>query len=132
MSIDSDGKEQQTFNAKSRFDEVSFKEIRRSSVDNAETRNGRDAMSKTLNTFGKFSTKADQKFKLDDCGGGSPVLQVRNAQTAMDSYTPINSGKRQAQDDAASQLSAAIQSVRSTKGRALENKKQIMDKFTFF
>ena len=43
----------QQFNAKSRFDEVSFKEIRRSSVDNAaEGRNGYDAMSKTMNNFG--------------------------------------------------------------------------------
>jgi hypothetical protein len=107
MSMESDGREQGTFNAKSRFDEVSFKEIRRSSVDNAETRNGREAMSKTLNTFGKFSTKADPKFKIDECGSGSPI-PVRNAQTAMDSYTPINSSKRKAQDDAASQLSAAI------------------------
>lgn len=73
--MESDGKEQPTFNAKSRFDEVSFKEIRRSSVDNAaETRNGRDIMSKTLNTFGKFATKQDQKFKIDECGSGSPVI----------------------------------------------------------
>jgi hypothetical protein len=110
------------FKANSRFDEVSFNEIRRSSVDNAETRNGHDVMSKTLNTFGKFSTKKDQKFKIDEVGSGSPVAQVRNAQTAMDAYTPISKPRRQP-DDAASQLSAAIQSVRSTKGRVLENKR---------
>ena len=36
-----------------------------------------------------------------------------------------------AHDDAASQISQAIASVRSTKGRALESAK-IMDKYTFF
>lgn len=91
MTIEDEAQPETQFNAKSAFDGVTFKEMRRASVDNAETRNGRDVMSKTLNTFGSFRAKADQKFKVDEKGSGSPVMPSRNFvnHTTMDNYTPL-------------------------------------------
>lgn len=122
---------------RSRLIDANLQEIRRGSVDlgsggavpaaDMTTRNGSkskfDRMSRTMTNFGgpKYGSQAEMK------GHRSSISPRPNRQSiGMDDY------KSRKPDDATTQLSAALNSIRKTKGRALENSKKIIDKFAYF
>ena len=127
----------------SRLTDFNLHEIRRGSIDvdalgsgrgavpaaDMITRNGFSKQEKMSRTIGALSKKMSHNAKYGsqtnmDMKGYSSISPkpARNKSTNLKTYSGVKNA-----DDAASQISAMVDSIRKTKGRALEDSKKIVD-----